>query len=147
MSNVQEQQMRLQFSACPENEQFARMVITAYLMDRNPTLDELEDVKTAVSEAVTNAIIHGYEDADGEVTLTCTKAGAQITVTVADQGKGIGDIERAREPFYTTKPEAERSGMGFSFMEAFMDELQIDSSADTGTTITMKKTLRQPERA
>lgn len=139
--------MRLQFSACPENEQFARMVITAYLMDRNPTLDELEDVKTAVSEAVTNAIIHGYEDADGEVTLTCTKAGAQITVTVADQGKGIEDIDRAREPFYTTKPEAERSGMGFSFMEAFMDELQIESSSGTGTTVTMKKTLHQPECA
>ncbi len=141
------QEMSLRFESYPENEQFARMVITAFLLDLDPMLDELEDVKTAVSEAVTNAIIHGYEHAVGQVSLTCIRQENRITVTVSDDGAGIQDIARAREPFFTTKPEAERSGMGFAFMEAFMDEVDIRSAQGKGTTVTMRKTLHLPERA
>lgn len=139
-------QMRVCFDSYPENEQFARMVITAFLMDLNPTLDEMADIKTAVSEAVTNAIIHGYEGCVGQVSLACEKCGDEVTITVSDEGRGIADVEKAREPFYTTKPEAERSGMGFSFMEAFMDELHIKSAEGRGTCVEMKKKLHLPER-
>lgn len=142
MIREQEQEMRLCFDSYPENEQFARMVVTAFLMDLNPTVDEMADVKTAVSEAVTNAIIHGYEDCVGQVSLICKKAGSEVSVTVSDQGKGIADVEKAREPFFTTKPEAERSGMGFCFMEAFMDEIHIESAEGRGTSVQMKKRLQ-----
>lgn len=144
MIREQEQEMSVRFDSYPENEQFARMVIAAFLMDLNPTVDEMADVKTAVSEAVTNAIIHGYEDGVGQVSLTCRKHGTEVTVTVCDQGKGIADIEKAREPFFTTKPEAERSGMGFCFMEAFMDEVHITSVEGRGTSVEMKKQLHPP---
>ena len=136
--------MSVCFDSYPENEQFARMVIAAFLMDLNPTVDEMADVKTAVSEAVTNAIIHGYEGCVGQVSLSCRKKGTEVTVTICDQGKGIADIERAREPFFTTKPEAERSGMGFCFMEAFMDEVHITSTEGRGTSVEMKKRLHPP---
>ena len=122
------------------------MLVTAFLMDLNPTMDELADVKTAVSEAVTNAIIHGYEDCVGQVVLTCRKCGGEITIRVCDQGKGIADVEKAREPFFTTRPEAERSGMGFSFMEVFMDELHITSTEGQGTCVEMRKQLHLQER-
>ena len=138
---LHEQEMSIRFASYPENEQFARMVVTAFLMDLNPTIDEMADIKTAVSEAVTNAIIHGYEGCVGQVCLTCRKRGGDITVTVCDQGKGIADVEKAREPFFTTRPEAERSGMGFSFMEAFMDEVHITSAEGRGTSVEMKKQL------
>ena len=143
---LQEQEMSIRFDSYPENEQFARMVVTAFLMDLNPTIDEMADVKTAVSEAVTNSIIHGYEDRVGQVTLTCRKRGSEVNITVCDQGKGIADIEKAREPFYTTRPEAERSGMGFSFMEAFMDEVHITSTEGRGTCVEMRKQLHLQER-
>ena len=117
------------------------MTIMAFLVDLNPTVDELEDVKTAVSEAVTNAIIHGYEKEVGQVLLTCRKAGARVRITVTDHGKGIADIQKAREPFFTTRPDAERSGMGFAFMEAFMDEVHIESEQGQGTRIVMQKNL------
>lgn len=136
-----EQEMSIRFESYPENEQFARMVITAFLMDLNPTIDELADVKTAVSEAVTNSIIHGYEDCVGQVSMTCRKRGTEVLITVSDRGKGIADVKRAREPFFTTKPEAERSGMGFSFMEMFMDEVHITSKEGSGTCVEMKKRL------
>ena len=139
-------QMRVCFDSYPENEQFARMVITAFLVDLNPTLDEMADIKTAVSEAVTNAIIHGYEGCVGQVSMTCKKCGDEVTIIVSDEGRGIADVEKAREPFYTTRPEAERSGMGFSFMEAFMDELHIDSTEGRGTSVEMKKKLHLQER-
>ena len=122
---IREEEMSIRFASYPENEQFARMVVTAFLIDLNPLIDEMADIKTAVSEAVTNAIIHGYEGCIGEVLMTCRKCGGEVTVTVSDQGRGIEDIEKARAPFFTTKPEAERSGMGFSFMEMFMDEVHI----------------------
>lgn len=141
MIREQEQEMSMRFDSYPENEQFARMVIAAFLMDLNPTVDEMADVKTAVSEAVTNAIIHGYEDHVGQVSLTYRKNGKEVLVTVSDQGKGIADIEKAREPFFTTKPEEERSGMGFCFMEAFMDEIHITSAEGRGTSVEMKKQL------
>ena len=141
MIREKEQEMHLCFDSYPENEQFARMVVTAFLMDLNPTIDEMADVKTAVSEAVTNAIIHGYEGCVGQVSLTCKKAGSEVSVTVSDQGKGIADVEKAREPFYTTRPEAERSGMGVCFMEAFMDEIHIESTEGRGTSVQMKKRL------
>lgn len=143
---IREQEMSLRFDSYPENEQFARMVVTAFLMDLNPTIDEMADVKTAVSEAVTNSIIHGYEGCVGQVSLTCKKCGDEVTVTVCDQGKGIVDVEKARQPFFTTRPEAERSGMGFSFMEAFMDEVHIMSTEGRGTCVEMKKQLHLPKR-
>ena len=146
MIRTKEQEMCIRFESYPENEQFARMLITAFLMDLNPLLDEMADIKTAVSEAVTNAIIHGYEDGVGQVSLICKKAGSEVSVTVSDQGKGIADVEKAREPFYTTKPEAERSGMGFCFMEAFMDEVHITSAEGRGTCVEMKKQLHLQEK-
>ena len=127
------------FDAKSVNEAFARMTVMAFMADMNPTLDELEDVKTAVSEAVTNAIIHGYNDETKQVELGCVREGNKLTVTVADKGVGIPDVEEARQPFYTTKPEEERSGMGFAFMEAFMDEIQVESKPGEGTRITMTK--------
>ena len=145
MIRTKEQEMCIRFESYPENEQFARMVITAFLMDLNPLLDEMADIKTAVSEAVTNAIIHGYEGCTGEVEMTCRKCGREITIAVSDKGRGIEDIERAKEPFFTTKPEAERSGMGFSFMEMFMDEVHIASACGQGTCVEMKKQLHLQE--
>ena len=134
--------MELSFDSYPENEQFARTAVAAFLMDLNPTLDDLEDVKTAVSEAVTNALIHGYEklpEGSGRVQLRGEKAGRVVTVEISDQGKGIENIAQAMEPFFTTKPEMERSGMGFAFMEAFMDKLEVESEPGQGTTVRMKK--------
>ena len=140
---------KVTFDARSVNEGFARMVAMGFMMDMNPTMDELEDVKTAVSEAVTNAIIHGYEQIqEGEekeqlsipqVELTCLREGQKLTIRVEDFGVGIPDIETARQPFFTTKPEQERSGMGFAFMETFMDEVEVVSKLGEGTCITMCK--------
>jgi stage II sporulation protein AB (anti-sigma F factor) len=141
MIRAQAQEMELRFASYPENERFARLTVTAFLMDLNPTVDELADVKTAVSEAVTNSIIHGYEEGVGEVQVTCKKQMDQVCIRIRDQGKGIEDIEKAREPFFTTSPEAERSGMGISFMEAFMDEVHITSQVGRGTCVEMTKKL------
>lgn len=138
MENISNR-MQLKFDAKSVNESFARMVVMAFMADMNPTIDELEDVKTAVSEAVTNAIIHGYNDESKQVGLVCVREGQKLTVIVEDQGAGIPDVEEARQPFYTTKPEQERSGMGFAFMEAFMDEIQVESVLGEGTCVTMTK--------
>ena len=131
--------MHLIFDAKSVNEAFARMTVMAFMADMNPTIDELEDVKTAVSEAVTNAIIHGYNDESKQVELSCVREGQKLTVVVEDKGVGIPDVEEARQPFYTTKPEQERSGMGFAFMEAFMDEIHVVSKVGEGTQVTMTK--------
>lgn len=131
--------MHVTFDAKSVNEAFARMTVMAFMTDMNPTLDELEDVKTAVSEAVTNAIIHGYEDENEQVELSCRREGEKLIVVVEDKGVGIPDVEEARQPFYTTKPEQERSGMGFAFMEAFMDEIQVVSKVGEGTRVIMTK--------
>lgn len=133
--------MQVEFDALSINEGFARVTVAAFIAEQNPTLDELADVKTAVSEAVTNAIIHGYEEEPGKVVLACRIEDHMVELQVADTGKGITDIAKARTPFFTTKPELERSGMGFAFMEAFMDEVQVESEPGKGTRVIMKKLL------
>ena len=144
MNRELKNRMTAAFPAVSENEGLARAVAAAFAAQADPTVEELTEIRTAVSEAVTNAIIHGYEDCVGQVSLTCRKHGKDVMVTVSDQGKGIADVERAREPFFTTKPEAERSGMGFCFMEAFMDEVHITSAEGRGTSVEMKKHLHLP---
>mgnify|MGYP002765513330 CR=1 FL=1 len=136
-----ENKMKVEFDSQSINEGFARVAVAAFVANLNPTMDELADIKTAVSEAVTNAIIHGYEDAAGTVELACVLTGQMVTITVTDHGKGIADIEQAKMPFYTSKPELERSGMGFAFMEAFMDEVYVDSVVGNGTCVKMEKRL------
>lgn len=133
--------MQVQFDAKSVNEGFARVAVAAFLTELNPTLDEIADIKTAVSEAVTNAIIHGYPDGEGQVRLLCKVEGMQVHIMIEDEGVGIEDIEKAREPLFTTKPEMERSGMGFAFMEAFMDEVQVTSKPGRGTCVIMKKEI------
>lgn len=139
MSNTNE--MTVEFKAIGENEGFARIVIAAFIAQLNPTLEEMGDVKVAVSEAVTNAIIHGYEKKEGMVQIRASIKDRQIRIQIQDWGKGIRNIEQAMEPLFTTKPEEERSGMGFSFMEAFMDNLEVESQEGVGTTITMVKMM------
>ena len=133
----------ISFLAVSENEAFARMVAAAFVMPVNPTIEELSDIKTAVSEAVTNAILHGYnQDAVGMVHMRCERDGEQFFFCISDEGVGIENVEQAMEPLYTSKPELERSGMGFSFMEAFMDTLSVESEPGMGTKVTMTKCLR-----
>ena len=134
-----ENRMRLEFDAVSVNESFALVAVSAFFAQLNPTVDEIEDVKTAVSEAVTNSIIHGYGEKEGTVVVTCTYHDKDSEVVVIDEGVGIADIEKSMEPFFTTKSELERSGMGFAFMEAFMDEVSVESEPLKGTKVTMKK--------
>ncbi len=155
-----ENEVRIEMTACPQNERFARLAAAGFIVDLNPTLIELEDVKTAVSEAVTNAIIHGYgiyqekqekqenkkNLEEKKVFMILRKKEKDITVIIEDYGKGIKDIEKAMEPMYTTRPEWERSGMGFAFMEAFMDSLIVESELGEGTKITMKKRIFSEDR-
>ena len=136
-----EHEMTITFDSSSENESFARTVIAAFMARLDPTLEELSDVKTAVSEAVTNAIIHGYDGGEGEITIHSRLRDNAIWIEVIDTGVGITDIGRAMEPLYTTKPELERSGMGFAFMEAFMDKLEVISHENEGTTVRMSKTI------
>ena len=138
-------EITITFDSYSVNEGFARMAAAAFLTEFNPTLDEIEDVKTAISEAVTNAVIHGYEGTIGKVTLHFKRKGQEVEIIVEDHGKGIVDIEKAKQPFYTTKPELERSGMGFAFMEAFMDELSVESAPGKGTVVFMKKKWNQAD--
>lgn len=135
--------MRVFFDARSENEGLARMLVASFMADMNPTLEQIADVKTAVSEAVTNAIIHGYEDESKQVLLICERKGQELMVQVEDEGVGIADIEAAKQPFYTTRPELERSGMGFSFMEAFMDRMEVRSGPGEGTCVTMWKYIAE----
>lgn len=134
-------EMKVCFDARSVNEGFARIAVAAFITELNPTLDEISDIKTAVSEAVTNAIIHGYDDPEKKVELSCRIDGRQIEIVVEDTGAGIQDIGKAMEPFFTTKPELERSGMGFAFMEAFMDEVMVQSKVGAGTRVIMKKKI------
>ena len=142
--NVKENYVYIKFLAIPENERLARMAAAAFIMSRNPSLEEMEDVKTAVSEAVTNCVIHAYDGKDlgnSEVEMKMNWSGNNCYFTITDYGKGIEDISRAMEPLFTTKPDEERSGMGFSFMEAFMDELEVDSESGRGTRVKMMKRI------
>ena len=134
-------EISITFDSCSENESFARMVVTAFMTRLDPTLEEIADVKTAVSEAVTNAIIHGYCNTQGKIRMDCKIEGNVLYLDISDQGVGIANIEKAMEPLYTTKPELERSGMGFAFMEAFMDDLDVESAPGKGTVIHMKKKI------
>lgn len=131
--------MHLEIMSSSENEGFARVVVAAYVARLDPTLEEISDIKTAVSEAVTNCIVHGYENEEGIITIECYIEENEVTVVVKDSGVGIADIKKAMEPMYTSKPELERSGMGFSFMEAFMDDLEVSSKLGEGTKVIMKK--------
>jgi len=132
----------ISFPALSENEAFARMAVSAFVMSGNPTLEELSDIKTAISEAVTNAILHGYnQDGKGMVHMRFEREENSFTFVVRDEGVGIENVEQAMEPLYTSRPELERSGMGFSFMEAFMDSLKVESETGKGTTVTMAKSL------
>ena len=135
-------EMRLDFPALAENEAFARMAISAFLLPLNPTIEELADVKTAVSEAVTNAIVHGYSGGRGTVRMHAYYTDETVlTVDIIDRGCGIADIEHAREPFYTTAPGDERSGMGFTVMESFMDSVEVASELGKGTTVRLIKRM------
>lgn len=135
-------EIRLDFPAIPENEGLARMVVSAFLVPLNPTIEEMADVKTAVSEAVTNAIVHGYEGSSGMVTLRAAiDDRSTITVEVRDSGRGIADVPKAMEPFFTTHPEQERSGMGFAVMQTFMDDVDVESAPGKGTIVRMSKRI------
>lgn len=132
----------ISFPAMSENEAFARIAASAFVMPGNPTLEELSDIKTAISEAVTNAILHGYnQDGKGMVHMRFEREEDFYTFIIFDQGVGIENVQQAMEPLYTSRPELERSGMGFSFMEAFMDSLTVESEPGKGTKITMTKSL------
>ena len=139
MENTNE--MKIVFDSRPENEGLARVAVAAFCTQLNPTLEEVSDLKTAVSEAVTNCIIHAYEGKVQKIEVRCRMQGRVIWVDVIDKGIGIENISKAIEPMFTTKPEKDRSGMGFTFMEAFMDEVTVESQVGDGTTVHMKKTI------
>lgn len=134
--------MRAEFISKSVNESFARVVVASFVAQADPTIDILADIRTAVSEAVTNAIIHGYEENEGIITIECLLYADHVEITVEDSGKGIEDIEKAKTPLYTSRPELERSGMGFTVMETFMDSLTVESTPGKGTKIHMTKQLK-----
>lgn len=139
MTNTNE--MQVIFDSRSSNESFARVAVASFMTHLNPTVEEVSDVKTAVSEAVTNAIIHGYDSEVHKICIHCITEGNTLYLEVQDEGKGIEDISQAMEPLFTTRPELERSGMGFSFMEAFMDQIEVISEPGKGTTVKMEKTI------
>ena len=143
--NIQEAEGRNRFymevESRSQNEEFARVVVAVFMSRMDPTLEEVDDVKTAVSEAVTNAVIHGDGNGNGTIYIESEIEGKELTVSIKDTGVGIPDIEKAMEPMYTTDTTGERSGMGFSFMEAFMDQVLVESRPGNGTTVTMKKQI------
>ncbi len=143
MRNRYENEMKLEFLSKSNNEAFARIAVAAFVSQLDPTIEELADIKTAVSEAVTNAIIHGYEEKEGMVKIVCKLIGNSVVIEVSDTGKGIENIELAKQPLYTSKPNLERSGMGFTIIESFMDEMKIESVVGLGTKVTMKKKIEQ----
>lgn len=134
--------MVLEFLAISENESFARVGVASFIAPLDPTLDELTEIKTVVSEAVTNAVIHGYENqSDGMIKITAEITGKMIKLIIQDNGIGISNLEEAKQPLFTSKPELERSGMGFTIMENFMDHIRIESEVNKGTTIYLEKEL------
>lgn len=135
------QEMKLEIESIPSNESFARVVVAAFLTRLNPTMEEVADIKTAISEAVTNAIIHGYQNEIHKIIIEASVEEDTFEVSVEDFGKGIKDISKAMEPLYTTRRDLERSGMGFVFMEAFMDSIHVTSKVGEGTKVTMKKKI------
>lgn len=145
MKKKYDNEMKLEIMSKSCNEAFARIAVSAFAAQLDPTIEELSDIKTSVSEIVTNCIIHAYESSDEIVKIHCMIIDQTIIVEVSDTGKGIEDIEMARKPLYTTKAELERSGMGFTIVESFMDELRVESIVGLGTKITMKKTLHKED--
>lgn len=141
MIGVYDNEMTLEIESKSANEAFARITVAAFASQLDPTIEELADIKTAVSEAVTNCIIHGYEDTEGIVKIQSRLKGNSIEIEISDNGKGIENIDLARRPLYTSKANLERSGMGFTIMENFMDDLKVESVPGIGTKITMKKTI------
>ena len=144
-NKIKENEMKLEFISKSNNEAFARISVAAFVSQLDPTIEEISDIKTAVSEAVTNAIVHGYEDTIGIVTITCKIYENEVFIEISDNGKGIENVEMAKQPLYTTRPNLERSGMGFTIMESFMDELNVQSILGLGTKVTMKKKIKQTE--
>lgn len=140
-----ENEMKLEFISKSSNESFARIAVAAFVSQLDPTIDELADIKTAVSEAVTNCIIHGYENKQGIVKIVGKLKENKLILEISDSGKGIENIDVAKEPLFTTKPNLERSGMGFTIMESFMDKVEVESIVDVGTKITMEKTIKHEE--
>lgn len=134
--------MKIQFPNKSANEGFARVAVAAFVSQLDVTVEQLADIKTAVSEAVTNSIVHGYEGVVGYITLECEIDGSTVTVTVKDSGRGMSDVNLARRPLYTSRPELERSGMGFTVMETFMDSVEVTSSLGIGTTVKMTKKIQ-----
>ena len=145
MKGLYDNEMKLEFSSKSKNESFARIAVAAFATQLDPSIEEIADIKTSVSEAVTNCIIHGYEEKEGTIKIVCRLFANSIEIEITDNGKGIEDIEKAKEPLYTSKPELERSGMGFTIMESFMDEVKIESLLGIGTKITMKKMIKVSE--
>lgn len=146
MKNLYDNEMKLEFLSKSNNEAFARISVAAFASQLDPTIEELADIKTAVSEAVTNSIIHGYEDTEGKIEVICKIFANTIMIEVSDNGKGIENIDMAKEPLYTTKPDLERSGMGFTIMDSFMDDLSVESILGLGTKVTMKKVIQKQEQ-
>ena len=144
-NTITDNEMKIEFLSKSNNEAFARISVAAFASQLDPTIEEISDIKTAVSEAVTNSIVHGYEDKLGIVTVTCKIHENEIFIEISDNGKGIENVELAKQPLYTTKPNFERSGMGFTIMESFMDELYIESILGLGTKVTMKKLIKSLE--
>ena len=133
--------VHLEFDSKSVNERFARVTVAAFATQLNPIMEEISDIKTAVSEAVTNAIVHGYEGKEGTIYMDVEISGNKLSLRIHDDGFGIADVEKAMEPLFTTRPQEERAGMGFMFMEAFMDDLRVESEPGAGTTVFMEKTI------
>ena len=137
---MSDNKIRIEFQSKSQNEGFARVAIAAFISQLDPTIEEITDVKTAVSEAVTNAIIHGYEGKEDKiVSIEAETSGKEVTMSIIDTGIGIKNIEEAKEPLYTSRPDLERSGMGFTVMETFMDSMVVESEPGKGTIVTLKK--------
>ena len=138
-------QIEIKFKSLPENEAFARTCVSAFCLQLNPTLDEIGDIKTAVSEAVTNCVVHAYPEKAGEITMLLSREDDCVHIVIKDNGVGISDIDKAMTPFYTTKPNEERSGMGFTVMDSFMDSLTVKNNGVKGLIVEMSKRIEQKQ--
>ena len=143
MKSKYDNEMNLEFLSKSSNEAFARITVAAFASQLDPNIEEIADIKTAVSEAVTNCIIHGYENSEGIIKINCKLQAKKLIVEISDTGKGIENVDIAKEPLYTTKADLERSGMGFTIMESFMDELKVESILGLGTKVTMTKNIKE----
>ena len=141
---IEKNYMEIKFKALSINEGFARTVVASFVLQLNPTIEEINEIKTAVSEAVTNCVVHAYPNNDGDITIICEIKDDEVIISIKDDGIGIENLQKAKEPFYTTKPDQERSGMGFAVMESFMDKLEVNNNANgSGITVVMTKKIKQ----